>query len=331
MDELRQGGAVTGGPAADDAEGPLPLPVEARRDGQRRPPREVSPCGRCRRPPTGPLLAWLLDALRPMNRTRVKQLLRYGRVTVNGAPTTRFDHPLRAGDRVAIADAAARPGRRHPRQAGIARRLRGRRADRHRQAGRAADRGHRGREARHRVRPAQRPPGGPPGRPAVRRPPARPRHLGAAAVRPQPPPSATASRRAGTAWRRPTSPWSRASRGRPRGWSSNFLTEGNDLRVRASAGPRPGAKRAVTRYRVVAARGRSGSGRGRAWRRAGSTRSASTWRGSAARSSATRCTGRRPTRPGGSRLHAWRLAFDHPVTGRRVELESPLPAELRLG
>ena len=48
------------------------------------------------------LLAWLLDALRPMNRTRVKQLLRHGRVSVNGTPTTRHDHPLRPGDRVAI-------------------------------------------------------------------------------------------------------------------------------------------------------------------------------------------------------------------------------------
>jgi 23S rRNA pseudouridine1911/1915/1917 synthase len=28
-------------------------------------------------------------------------------------------------------------------------------------------------------------------------------------------------------------------------------------------------------------------------------------------------------------LHAWRLAFDHPVTGRRVELESPPPDVLR--
>jgi 23S rRNA pseudouridine1911/1915/1917 synthase len=28
-------------------------------------------------------------------------------------------------------------------------------------------------------------------------------------------------------------------------------------------------------------------------------------------------------------LHATRLAFDHPVTGKRVGLESPLPAELR--
>src|SRR5262245_49252878 len=42
-----------------------------------------------------------------MPRTRVKQLLRFGRVTVNGVPTTRFDHPLQAGDRVVIA--ATRP------------------------------------------------------------------------------------------------------------------------------------------------------------------------------------------------------------------------------
>jgi 23S rRNA pseudouridine1911/1915/1917 synthase len=27
-------------------------------------------------------------------------------------------------------------------------------------------------------------------------------------------------------------------------------------------------------------------------------------------------------------LHATRLAFDHPMTGRRIEVESPLPAEL---
>ena len=55
----------------------------------------------------GPLLVWLLDALKPMNRTRVKQLLRHGRVSVNGAATTRHDHPLRPGDQVAIARESA--------------------------------------------------------------------------------------------------------------------------------------------------------------------------------------------------------------------------------
>jgi len=40
--------------------------------------------------------------------------------------------------------------------------------------------------------------------------------------------------------------------------------------------------------------------------------------------------GRRGSGPAMSRpfLHAGRLAFDHPVTGERVEVEDPLPAEL---
>src|SRR5438034_125188 len=63
-------------------------------------------------PPTAaaPLLDWLLAALAPANRTRVKQLLRSGRVRVNGTPATRHDHPLRPGDRVSVArDAPAGP------------------------------------------------------------------------------------------------------------------------------------------------------------------------------------------------------------------------------
>ena len=56
-------------------------------------------------PPTtsGPLLPWLLAALAPMNRTRVKQLLQHGRVLVNGRPVTRHDYPLTPADRVSIA------------------------------------------------------------------------------------------------------------------------------------------------------------------------------------------------------------------------------------
>jgi 23S rRNA pseudouridine1911/1915/1917 synthase len=29
-------------------------------------------------------------------------------------------------------------------------------------------------------------------------------------------------------------------------------------------------------------------------------------------------------------LHSWRIAFDHPVTGERIELEEPLPSDLRI-
>lgn len=50
----------------------------------------------------GPLLLWLLDVLKPMNRTRVKQLLKHGGVTVNGETVTRHDHPVKPGDRVLI-------------------------------------------------------------------------------------------------------------------------------------------------------------------------------------------------------------------------------------
>jgi 23S rRNA pseudouridine1911/1915/1917 synthase len=49
-----------------------------------------------------PLLAWLLKTLTPMNRTRVKQMLKHGGVAVNGRPVTRHDHPLKPGDTVTL-------------------------------------------------------------------------------------------------------------------------------------------------------------------------------------------------------------------------------------
>jgi 23S rRNA pseudouridine1911/1915/1917 synthase len=65
------------------------------------PPRRELP------PPTaGPLLLWLLKTLAPMNRTRVKKLLAGGSVHVNGVAITRHDHPLQPGDRVTIGSAA---------------------------------------------------------------------------------------------------------------------------------------------------------------------------------------------------------------------------------
>jgi 23S rRNA pseudouridine1911/1915/1917 synthase len=67
----------------------------------------------------GPLLPWLVAVLAPMPRTRVKQLLRFGQVTVNGVPTTQFDHPLKAGDRVAIASTRPDPAGESLRQAGV--------------------------------------------------------------------------------------------------------------------------------------------------------------------------------------------------------------------
>ena len=60
-------------------------------------------------PVTGPLLAWLLAALQPMPRARVKQLLHHGKITINGVATTRFDYPLRPGDCVTVAGKKSGP------------------------------------------------------------------------------------------------------------------------------------------------------------------------------------------------------------------------------
>ncbi len=60
-------------------------------------------------PVTGPLLPWLLAALQPMPRARVKQLLHHGKVAVNGVATTRFDYPLQSSDCVTVANNRSGP------------------------------------------------------------------------------------------------------------------------------------------------------------------------------------------------------------------------------
>ncbi|MEO2091829.1 MAG: RluA family pseudouridine synthase, partial [Gemmataceae bacterium] len=108
----------------------------------------------------------------------------------------------------------------------------------------------------------------------------------------------------------------------------NFLTEGSDLTVRASRTERPGSRRAISRYRVVATRGKCSlvevtifTGRKHQIRvhMAGLGCPVVGDKRYAAKFNAASRLG----------LHAWRLAFDHPTTGRRVELESPFPKELR--
>jgi 23S rRNA pseudouridine1911/1915/1917 synthase len=108
----------------------------------------------------------------------------------------------------------------------------------------------------------------------------------------------------------------------------NFLIEGRDLRVRASAHTGRDAKRAVSRYKVRETRDRYslvevelGTGRKHQIRvhMAGLNCPVA---GDAVYGAATNPAKRLC-------LHAWRLAFDHPVTGERIETESPLPAALR--
>lgn len=278
-------------------------------------------------PPTAdaPLLAWLLDALRPTNRTRVKQLLRHGRVSVNGVPTTHFNHPLRPGDRVEVSDAPPAAVR-ELRHAGIAVvfeddslvaidkppgllsvategekldtafarlnvHLRGRRAGRpfvvHR-----LDRDTSGlllfaksAEVRDRLQANW---------DAVEK-----TYLAVVEGTPDPP--------AGTV--------------------ENFLTEGKDLRVRATP-PVGRARRAVSRYKLTATRGRYSlvevaleTGRKHQIR--------VHLAGLGCPVVGDAVYGATADPAGRLALHAWRLAFDHPVGGRRVEVESPLPEVLR--
>jgi 23S rRNA pseudouridine1911/1915/1917 synthase len=269
-----------------------------------------------------PLLEWLLAALAPTNRTRVKQLLRSGRVTVNGAAVTRHDHPLRPGDKVSIArDAPAPSG-----PAGVPVVY----------------------EDAHLVvidKPA--------GLLTVA---TESEKTDTAFVRLS---AALAARKAGRPfvvhrldrdtsglllfarstevrdqlqanWEAVTKTYLAVVEGQPSpadGVVENYLTEGRDLRVRASRHAGKDAKRAASRYTLRETRDRYSlvevtleTGRKHQIRvhmaGLGCPVAGDKMYGAMSDPAKRLC------------LHAWRLAFDHPVTGERVEAESPLPAAL---
>ena len=107
----------------------------------------------------------------------------------------------------------------------------------------------------------------------------------------------------------------------------NFLTEGRDLRVRVTGAGKE-ARRAVTRYRTVAASDRYTlvevdleTGRKHQIR---------------VHMAGLGCAvigdplyGSADDPAGRLGLHAHRLALDHPTSGERLTVESPLPAALR--
>ena len=275
----------------------------------------------------GPLLAWLFAALAPTPRTRVKQLLRFGQVTVNGVAVTRFDHPLRAGDRVAIAPARPDPAADPLRRAGI----RVVHRDDHliaidKPAGLLSVATAGQKQATAFVRLSASLAAERAGRPFVVH--RLDRETSGLLLFAR---SADVRDRLQAAWEGVTKTYLAVVEGEPdpgAGVVRNFLTEGKDLRVRASAGPRPGSKEAVTRYRVVTAR------KGRALVEV----ELETGRKHQIRVhlAGLGCPvvgdpgyGARTDPAGRLGLHAWRLAFDHPATGQRVELESPLPEVLR--
>ena len=276
-------------------------------------------------PPTAdaPLLDWLLAALAPMNRTRVKQLLRSGRVTVNGAPATRHDHPLRAGDAVAIARDAPAPANDRTGLAVVY-------EDAHlividKPSGlltvateaEKTDTAFARLSAHLAARNA--------GRPFVVH--RLDRDTSGLLLFAR---SAEVRDQLQANWEDVTKTYLAVVEGTPdpaEGVIDNYLTEGRDLRVRASRHAGKDAKRAVTRYKVRETRGRYSlveveleTGRKHQIRvhlsGLGHPVAGDKLYGAATDPARRLC------------LHAWRLAFDHPFTGARVEVESPLPAAL---
>lgn len=268
------------------------------------------------------LLDFLLAALAPMNRTRVKQLLRSGRVLVNGHSVTRHDHPLKPGDAVAVArDApAASTGDLAivyedsalvviDKPAGLLT---------------VATETEKADTAFVRLRDqlvARRA-----GRPFVVH--RLDRDTSGLLLFAKSPEVRDALQ---SNWDALTKTYLAVVEGTPNppeGVVENFLTEGRDLRVRASNRPGGDAKRAVTRYKLVSEHGRHSlvevaleTGRKHQIRvhMAGLGCPVA---GDAVYGAATNPANRLA-------LHAWKLGFDHPVTGGRVELEAALPERLR--
>jgi 23S rRNA pseudouridine1911/1915/1917 synthase len=265
---------------------------------------------------SGQLLPWLVTTLAPTNRTRVKQLLAHGAVRVNGVPVMRHDHPLAPGDAVTI-DRHPSPARPTvpvvyedaavvvvDKPAGLLTVATDAEKD---------DTAFRRLAAVLPVRPS-----------VVHRLDRETSGLLLFAKSP------AARDRLQRDWDRVEKTYLAVVLGAPRpaeGRIENYLTEGKSLRVTAGRAPRPAAKRAVSRYRVM---------------RTGPTYSLvevviQTGRkhqirvhlaglgcpivGDGVYGSTTD-----PAKRLG--LHAHRLAFDHPLMGMRIVVESPLPAVL---
>ncbi len=274
-------------------------------------------------PPTAEaeLLEWLLVALAPMNRTRVKQVLRSGRVTVNGTSATRHDHPLRPGDTVCVARAAPPPA---SDLAGIAIVH----EDAHfividKPAGLLAVATETEKTDTAFVRLSAHLAARTAGRPFVVH--RLDRETSGLLLFAR---SAEVRDQLQANWEGVTKTYLAVVEGTPapaEGTIDNYLTEGRDLRVRAGSHAGAGAKRAVTRYKLRETCGRYSlveveleTGRKHQIRvhmaGLGCPVAGDAVYGAATDPARRLC------------LHAWRLAFDHPFSGGRVEVESPLPS-----
>ncbi|OWK44379.1 Ribosomal large subunit pseudouridine synthase D [Fimbriiglobus ruber] len=273
------------------------------------------------------MLAWLLDVLQPMKRTSIKQLLQHGQISVNGKPTTRFDYPLRPGDTVTLSRTPNDPARRDLDRSGIA-------IIHEDEAvividkpaglltvateGERVDTAFAWLNAYLNTKRL--------GRPFVVHRLDRETSGLLIFARTQ-----EIRDQLQVDWENVAKTYLATVEGVPtpaEGGVQNFLTEGRDFRVRASDHERPGAKFAITRYRVVAKRGTHSllevvieTGRKHQIRvhLAGLGHPVI---GDTVYEAKSDPAGRLG-------LHAWRLAFNHPVTGKRIELEAPHPTNLR--
>jgi 23S rRNA pseudouridine1911/1915/1917 synthase len=132
-------------------------------------------------------------------------------------------------------------------------------------------------------------------------------------------------------WDRSTKTYLALVEGFPRpaeGTIENYLTEGRDLRVRASKHTSADAKRAVSRYRTRERRGGHSlveveleTGRKHQIRVHMAVLGCPV--------AGDKVYGARTNPARRLCLHAWRLGVDHPESGVRVELEAPPPEALR--
>jgi len=283
--------------------------------------------GRDLPPPTAHavLLDWLLTALAPMNRTRVKQLLRSGRVSVNGASITRHDHPLKPADRVAIGRDA--PVAHTAAQLGVPVVYEDAAVlviDKPSGLLSVATEDEKIDTAFVRLRFHLESMSA--GRPFVVH--RLDRDTSGLLLFAR---TAESRDTLQTNWESVTKTYLAVVEGTPReaeGTVENFLTEGRDLRVRASNRPGGEAKAAVSRYRVVGTR--DGNSLVEVLLETGRKHQIRVHLAGLGCPVVGDTVYGATTDPCGRLgLHAWRLTFEHPTSGERVEVESPLPRELR--
>lgn len=269
------------------------------------------------------LLDWLLIALAPMNRTRVKQLLRSGRVQVNGTSVTRHDRTLRPGDKVSISRDAPPPS---AELAGLAIVY----EDAHlividKPSGLLTVATESEKTDTAFVRLGAYLASRNAGRPFVVH--RLDRDTSGLLLFAR---SADVRDQLQANWESVTKTYLAVVEGTPHpaeGVVENYLTEGRDLRVRAGKHPGQDAKLAVSRYRTRASR--DGFSLVEVTLETGRKHQIRVhMAGLGCPVAGDKMYGAKTNPAKRLCLHAWRLAFDHPTTGERLELESPLPPVL---